>query len=236
MDFLAVRKEISERYFEGRGIELGALHRAFYVNPEKAQVDYVDRMSTEELFEQYPELREHNLVEPTIIDNAETLKTIKDGEYDFCITSHVLEHMEDVIASLYNWFRILKPGGILYVSVPVSDNVLDKYREKTLFKHYVEDHNLKENNYAEYERRRKEHFEDFSYKSGRSFGITEDAALEERFKTLLEQDYSIHFHIFDEAVLHDLIMYVRDELNVGLEILESRVVEPEEIIFVMRKK
>lgn len=38
--------------------------------------------------------------------------------YDFVYSSHCLEHLTDTRLALFNWTRILKPGGWLYLVVP----------------------------------------------------------------------------------------------------------------------
>ena len=46
------------------------------------------------------------------------LSMYNDNEFDFLVSSHVLEHMPDFIAVLRGWQRVLKPGGIMGVAVP----------------------------------------------------------------------------------------------------------------------
>lgn len=41
-----------------------------------------------------------------------------EGSQDAVVASHVLEHVEDPLASLAEWFRVLKTGGYLVVFVP----------------------------------------------------------------------------------------------------------------------
>ena len=50
--------------------------------------------------------------------DAMLMAGIPNEKYDFVYSSHCLEHMVDVGVSLYNWTRILKAGGHLYVVVP----------------------------------------------------------------------------------------------------------------------
>jgi SAM-dependent methyltransferase len=50
--------------------------------------------------------------------NANYLSIIDDGTYDFVYSSHCLEHMPDVPLAIRHWARVLKPGGILYITVP----------------------------------------------------------------------------------------------------------------------
>src|SRR3546814_3492720 len=46
---------------------------------------------------------------------------VADESYDFVHSSHCLEHLRDPEEGLRNWFRILKPGGHLIVTVPDED-------------------------------------------------------------------------------------------------------------------
>jgi SAM-dependent methyltransferase len=53
--------------------------------------------------------------------NAETLDGIEDASLDFVHASHTLEHMSDPASALAHWFRVVKPGGHLIVTVPDED-------------------------------------------------------------------------------------------------------------------
>jgi len=46
----------------------------------------------------------------------------KDNEFDKVIAKHVIEHLEDVVRAIEEIYRILKPGGILYIEVPIYPN------------------------------------------------------------------------------------------------------------------
>jgi len=41
-----------------------------------------------------------------------------DGEVDEILSSHSLEHVEEPVAVLREWHRVLKPGGVLTIAVP----------------------------------------------------------------------------------------------------------------------
>jgi SAM-dependent methyltransferase len=41
------------------------------------------------------------------------------SSYDAVIASHVLEHLEDARAAIEDWMRVLRPGGLLIVGVPM---------------------------------------------------------------------------------------------------------------------
>lgn len=46
---------------------------------------------------------------------------VPDDRYDFVHSSHCLEHLSDPFVGLTHWFRILKLGGYLLVTVPDED-------------------------------------------------------------------------------------------------------------------
>ena len=53
--------------------------------------------------------------------DAEFMQSIDDETLDFVVSSHCLEHLNDPFIGLNNWFRILKPGGHLVVTIPEED-------------------------------------------------------------------------------------------------------------------
>src|SRR5262245_32947651 len=58
------------------------------------------------------------------VGRAEDLSRFPDGTFDAVYASHVLEHLAPrgaLEAGLSEWHRVLRPGGILYVSVPDLD-------------------------------------------------------------------------------------------------------------------
>lgn len=68
--------------------------------------------------------------------DAQYMAGVPDASFDFVYSSHCLEHMVDVPATIHHWLRILKPGGYLYVVVP--DYV---FYEKCMWpSHYNTDH------------------------------------------------------------------------------------------------
>lgn len=53
--------------------------------------------------------------------DAQYLHGVEDENYDFVHSSHCLEHLKDPHEGLQNWFRVLRPGGYLVVTVPDED-------------------------------------------------------------------------------------------------------------------
>jgi len=83
-----------DRYFVGRGLDIGSGDDC--LRAPRAVVDPWDLPR----------------------GDAEELRGIADGSYEFVYSSHCLEHMRSVERALSNWVRILKPGGFLYLVVP----------------------------------------------------------------------------------------------------------------------
>ena len=169
----------------GRGLEIGPLHRPM-VSHEGMQVEYIDRCTVAELRAHYPELAELPLVEPDIIGDAETMQGIPDNEYDFLIAAHVIEHMKNPIASVQQWCRVIKPGGLLYVIVPDKRYTFDVKRVRTTIAHMIHDFQQPS------EDRDFEHYLDYAI---HVHNTSEEDAIDEA-KRLVDTDYSIHFHVF----------------------------------------
>lgn len=53
--------------------------------------------------------------------DAQYLQSLDDNLFDFVHSSHCLEHMVDPFEALANWFRVLKPGGHLIITIPDED-------------------------------------------------------------------------------------------------------------------
>lgn len=91
------------RYFVGRGLDVGggidtlALFREFF--PLATAITCYDQ--------------EHG--------DAQYLKNVDDGAFDFVYSSHCLEHMRDAREALRNWLRVVKSGGHLVIQVPDED-------------------------------------------------------------------------------------------------------------------
>jgi len=62
-----------------------------------------------------------------------------DGQYDFLLSSHSLEHHANVIKTLREWKRVVKPGGLLLIVVPEKKYTFDHRRDYTPFGHFIED-------------------------------------------------------------------------------------------------
>ncbi|TMB55814.1 MAG: methyltransferase domain-containing protein [Deltaproteobacteria bacterium] len=219
-----LRRPLADRYLRGVGIECGALQKGLPV-PPAATVFYIDRLTPEQARLHYPELREHALVAPHVAADIHRLP-IPDSAVAFCIGNHLLEHARDPIAALEEMLRVVRPGGLVYVSVPDVGNPLDRRRPVTPFEHVLAHHDGTLDRAAD----DLLHFEEYTASAHTEL---DDAARADLVARFVEQDYSIHFHTFDEAAFHRLIAHV------GASIVEfARNAGPEfdEYVAVLRKR
>lgn len=135
---LTVREDLARRYLRGDGLEIGALNRPLRV-PPGASVRYVDRVAAAELRARYPEYAHQWIVDPAVIDDAETLATVPDASVDFVIANHVLEHLENPLGALRSWLRALRPDGIVYLAIPDKRRTFDAERPSTPLDHLLRD-------------------------------------------------------------------------------------------------
>ena len=90
-------------YFVGEGIDIGGAP-----DPLSLYTDFFPLMKSVKVWDM-PD------------GDAEIMESVNSETYDFVHSSHCLEHLQDPIEGIKNWFRILKPGGHLIVTVPEED-------------------------------------------------------------------------------------------------------------------
>jgi SAM-dependent methyltransferase len=221
--FLRRRKAIADRYITGSGIEIGGLNAPLSV-PRGAHVRYVDRAPVSELREHYPELEYEPIVEADILDDGERLVKVEDGSQDFVIASHFLEHCQDPIRALENMFRVLAQGGVLYLAVPDKRFMFDRDRPVTTIEHLLEH---AENGSAV---DRRSHFEEWVRLVDH---LTDEGAVAARVEELMRQDYSIHYHVWTQAEIFELLVLLHRR-GIGFDV-ELAARNEHENIFVLRK-
>src|SRR5512141_1447450 len=108
---LATRKRVAAQFLQGQGIEIGALHWPLETD---ANVCYVDRLTVQQLREQYPQLADIPLTRVDVVDDGERLDLFPDESLDFIVANHMIEHCENPLGTMRVHLNKLKPGGILY--------------------------------------------------------------------------------------------------------------------------
>jgi len=216
------RALIARTCIRGQGIEIGALHAPLEV-PDSALVRYVDRLPVEELRKQYPELDAFTLVDVDIIDDGEVLRTVADGSQDFVIANHFLEHCQDPFGAMKNMLRVLRAGGYLYMALPDKRFTFDVDHPVTTAEHIMRD--FEEGPDCS----RREHFEEWArlvVKAG------DEPAVRESADNLIEIDYSIHFHVWTQVEMLEMLMAARAILPFELSVMLKNGIE---VIFVLEK-
>lgn len=152
------REDLARRYLRGDGIEIGAWCWPLRVPPQ-ARVRYVDRASKADLVAAFdvPGPDPNTAIPDTdVIDDAQTLATFADASVDFVIANHVLEHLEDPVGALRNLMRVLRPDGVLFLTLPDARHSFDAGRARTTVEHVLRDHEEGP------EASRREHYEEWA--------------------------------------------------------------------------
>ncbi|MDM8546029.1 methyltransferase domain-containing protein [Candidatus Venteria ishoeyi] len=218
-----LREYLANQYLRGAGIEIGALHNPIKL-PSTAQVSYLDHLPNELLRLHYPELCHRELVPVDIIDDGEQLNTVADNSQDFLVANHFLEHCENPLRSIQQHFRVLKPEGILYYALPDKRFTFDKPREVTPFEHLLRD------DQQGVKHSRAKHYQDWSLQVNQKQGDEHEAW----WRFLEIADYSIHFHVWEQKDMLELLLRGGKYLGVCFE-FEAFFRNQDENIFILKK-
>jgi len=138
-----------------------------------------------------------------------------DNALDYVISSHVIEHVANPVAAFAEWYRVLRPGGIIYLVAPDRRRTWDRPRKLTPLSHLLED----------FQRQTTAcdptHIDDFVWGVEDAFFGTglEAAELKERRTQLaagmrhaihLGHDINIHFHTFETSNVTELLFALKD--------------------------
>lgn len=226
-----VREKLAVLYLQGEGLEIGALHLPLKT-PRDVIVKYVDIATREENIRRFPELDGSRIVNTDYLENGFEVTTIADASQDFVIANHVLEHADNPVKILLNWSRVLKPGGIIMVTVPVAARCFDKGRLETPLEHFIDDYRLNEaGEPALFKERNREHFAEWLRTAEPNViklrgGIVSEPD-EESFARRLEkmseaESMDIHYHTFSEASFKKLLDYFVAEIARDFRVMEIR--------------
>jgi len=68
-----------------------------------------------------------------IINDAVDISLVQNDTYDFCFSSHSLEHIANPLKAIQEWFRIIKKGGYVVIIVPEKSQCFDHNRNYSKF-------------------------------------------------------------------------------------------------------
>ncbi|MCS6297700.1 MAG: methyltransferase domain-containing protein [Nitrospira sp.] len=123
-----------------KGLEIGpATHNPFGLNTRNVELPAAHEFYAEEQ-------RRLSGLEPPRVDlwaAADNIPVPNQSE-GFILTSHILEHLPNVVGALLEWDRIVIDGGYVFMIVPHKwAFALDASRELTSFEHFIDDYGQK---------------------------------------------------------------------------------------------
>jgi len=136
--------KLAHFYCKGEGLELGAAaHNPFNlpgcknVAPDAPDLDHTHRKS----FELFRDLQLEMCNAYALIDmvGVAVELPVPDRSQDYILSSHVVEHLPNVIGAFFEWKRVLRPGGIVFMIIPKGE-VSDRGRPLTTIDHFVRDY------------------------------------------------------------------------------------------------
>jgi SAM-dependent methyltransferase len=133
-----------------------------------------------------------------------------DHSLDYVLASHVLEHVANPIAALAEWYRVVRPGGHIYLIVPDRRATWEHTRELTPVDHMIEDF-VRGTTAVD-----ATHIDEFVFQADWSIFSPETPAEDvsakqaELARTLRwavenREEINIHFHTFEPSNLRELL-------------------------------
>lgn len=92
------KENFFEKYIKGEGIDIGCGKLYGYDSEDK-----IDKNA---------------IAHDKDMCDAHKMHVFRDCNFDYVYSSHVLEHLEDPVLAIKNWYRITKNDGFLIIAVP----------------------------------------------------------------------------------------------------------------------
>ncbi len=135
------------------------------------------------------------------LTDAANLYFSKNNEYDFVVSSHVLEHLADPISAIYEWKRVVKNNGLIYCAIPDKRFTFDRKRKRTSLEHLIKDYHNK------VKQSDKTHIDEFI----KNYDIDMDSSWENKnqFLNFIKEnpESSIHHHVWEAEDIVELFNY-----------------------------
>lgn len=155
---------------------------------------------------------------------ARDLGRLASEQYDFLISSHMLEHTANPLLALSEWIRVIKPGGTMVLVLPHKDGTFDHRRPVTPLAHIIDDfeQGMNEDDLTHLKEILQLH----------DLGRDPEAGDHETFAARSRQNATnrcLHHHVFNT---HSAIAMVR---HAGLNILAVEATRPYHIFILAEK-
>ncbi len=112
------------------GLEIGPLDRPI-VPRSRFRVYYLDQASREDLARRFSSqgVNQRGLVEPDFASGGAAFTDVVGAlRFDYCLASHVVEHVPDMVGWLWEIWSVLRDGGALSLAVPHAEHTFDARR------------------------------------------------------------------------------------------------------------
>lgn len=209
-------------YLTGRGLEIHALHH-HVAAPPKVLIQHVTQWPAYESPWGDEAEMAGGLAEATILDDDETLSNVTAGAQDFVMVNYFLEHCEDPIGFLKKLHRVLRPAGVLWLTVGDARQTVDRDRPLTPIGHLYADH------WHGPACSRRQHLEEWVWLVCKAANSSE---AEHQIAYLDTLRYSIHFHVWSPANWLEFMQALR--LDLGFDLIAFLQHGPD-MISVLRK-
>lgn len=215
------RGPLSFIFLRGSGIEIGAYNWPLMV-PAGVKVIQVDREPVESFANRVPEGSQ--LVKVDVFAMIEDLFPFKDESQDFVIANHVVEHSENPILAIQSMLRVLKPGGILFLTLPDKRFTFDEHRPRHDFDHVLRD--FQEGPTVS----RNQHYQE----AAKHYENLDGEAADKWVRENEANGSDIHFHVWTQADMFELLSRLQIQLGFPFDI-EAMSKTGLEAIFVLKK-
>lgn len=240
LGLVKTRRHLAMRYLPaGVGLEIGALHSPLPL-PPGTRARYLDKHAPQVLKGLRPDAGA-TIVVPDFLADGFTLACVAGASQDFVIANHVLEHAADALGTVENWLRVLRPGGVLFIAVPIGARCFDRGRAITPVEHFLEDRRLTSaGNVEAMHSRNREHVEEhlaiaapaMARQQGATWQAPAGETREREIVRLAGHDSSqIHHHVFTPASFATLLGLLGERARVE-RVARSSI----EVIGIVRKQ
>ena len=200
---------LAHRYLDDlSGIEIGgSAHNPFHL-PHCLNVDYTDSMNTIFKEAEFELCGEKMPVD--VIAYGENLP-FKDEEFDYVISSHVIEHIFDPIAAIKEWLRVIKPGGYVFTIAPLKQYVPYEHRPITQLSELIDRHEGKLKP------------EDIKMSDKKHWDVIDNGLSEKCTVGIISNHETGHFTVFDLPLFVEMSNYIGGCKVVKKELPDTKV-------------
>jgi SAM-dependent methyltransferase len=187
---------------KGTGIEIGAVNCPFDLDADVIYLDQGDSSYVASMHASDPNVI--GVLPVSLVAQKPPYTFLASNAFDFVVASHVIEHLANPLASISEFNRIIRPGGVVYLVVPHKDWCFDKCRTETPLQHFVTEF------FSETSEISLEHYLEhiFDGLDLKNLSFCEGLNLVEKARSLFEKQLDFHIHTFSQLSFWALLDWV----------------------------